>query len=317
MIILISYRGGFRNIEKLVFLKSKPILVHMRNFLLIFLFSIFFWVACNDDDATPEDSLHPPEASFTYEAGDGYQVTFYNTGTGHSEVAAWDFGDGNTAEGDTVTHTFSDAGSYDVMLTLSNEDGSDESVEEVPVEHMTYVAEISTSHGNILLYLYRATPLHRENFLELASSGFYDGILFHRVIDNFMIQGGDPNSKDGNPETDGTGGPGYQIPAEILPELTHVHGALGAARQGDDVNPDRESSGSQFYIVDNPQGTPHLDGAYTVFGITITGNDVVHNIARVPRDNNDRPLDNVEMEVMVHLKSAAELEDQYGFTIPE
>jgi len=110
--------------------------------------------------------------------------------------------------------------------------------------------KISTTFGDITVKLYDETPLHRDNFLKLASEGYYNGTIFHRVIKDFMIQGGDPNSKNPTPEGRyGTGGPDYTIPAEILPNLFHKRGALAAARQGDEVNPERRSSGSQFYIV--------------------------------------------------------------------
>lgn len=110
--------------------------------------------------------------------------------------------------------------------------------------------KISTSLGDIVVKLYDETPLHRDNFLKLAKEGYYNGTLFHRVIKNFMIQGGDPNSKNASSDAVlGTGGPGYTIPAEIKKGLIHKRGALAAARQGDEVNPKRESSGSQFYIV--------------------------------------------------------------------
>lgn len=109
---------------------------------------------------------------------------------------------------------------------------------------------IQTRLGDITVRLYDETPLHRDNFIKLAGEGYYDGTLFHRVIKDFMIQGGDPNSKGapaGMPL--GTGGPGYTVDAEIKPGLYHKRGALAAARQGDEVNPERKSSGSQFYIV--------------------------------------------------------------------
>lgn len=110
--------------------------------------------------------------------------------------------------------------------------------------------KISTSLGDIIIRLYDETPLHRDNFLKLAKENFYDGTLFHRVIKNFMIQGGDPDSKGAPANAQlGTGGPGYTIPAEIKPQFFHKRGALAAARQGDEVNPERASSGSQFYIV--------------------------------------------------------------------
>ena len=110
--------------------------------------------------------------------------------------------------------------------------------------------KISTTMGDITVRLYDETPLHRDNFLKLASEGFYNGTLFHRVIKDFMIQGGDPESKDAPAgKSLGTGGPGYNIPAEIQPALFHKRGALSAARLGDEVNPMKESSGSQFYVV--------------------------------------------------------------------
>lgn len=109
---------------------------------------------------------------------------------------------------------------------------------------------ITTDFGNIKVKLYNETPKHRDNFITLVNQGFYEGLLFHRVIKNFMIQGGDPLSKEAKPgEFLGNGDPGYTIPAEILPKYFHKKGALAAARNGDDVNPKRESSGSQFYLV--------------------------------------------------------------------
>lgn len=118
--------------------------------------------------------------------------------------------------------------------------------------------KIETSLGDIIVRLYDETPLHRDNFLKLAGEGYYDGTIFHRVIANFMIQGGDPDSKNPTPNGRyGTGGPDYTIEAEIKPELFHKRGALAAARQGDQVNPERRSSGSQFYIV---WGDTYKDG---------------------------------------------------------
>ena len=109
--------------------------------------------------------------------------------------------------------------------------------------------KIATDSGDITLKLYGETPLHQQNFVKLVGAGFYDGTAFHRVIENFMIQGGDPNSKEGGAVVPGQGGPGYKVPAEIRREFIHVKGALSAARQGDNTNPRRESSGSQFYLV--------------------------------------------------------------------
>ena len=146
------------------------------------------------------------------------------------------------------------------------------------------VFDIVTSKGTIKVKLYKETPLHRDNFVKLASEKFYDNILFHRVIKGFMVQVGDPLTK--NPSADpskfGTGGPGYTIPAEILPQFSHKKGALAAARKGDKANPNRESSGSQFYFVEDEKGCSHLDGQYTIFGETIEGLDVIDAIAAEP-----------------------------------
>src|SRR5574344_2663857 len=112
------------------------------------------------------------------------------------------------------------------------------------------LVKISTSLGDINVKLYDETPLHRDNFLKLAKEGYYNGTIFHRVIKEFMIQGGDPDSRDPQPGAHyGVGGPEYTIPAEIKPGFFHKRGALAAARQGDEVNPERKSSGSQFYIA--------------------------------------------------------------------
>jgi len=146
------------------------------------------------------------------------------------------------------------------------------------------VFNIVTSKGTIKIKLYKETPLHRDNFVKLASKKFYDNILFHRVIKNFMIQVGDPLTKDpsADPAKYGTGGPGYTIPAEIMPQFKHKKGALAAARKGDKSNPARESSGSQFYFVESETGCSHLDGQYTIFGETIEGFDVIDAIAAEP-----------------------------------
>jgi len=187
---------------------------------------------------------------------------------------------------------------------------------------------LQTSLGDITIRLSDSTPLHRDNFLKLVKQGYYDSVLFHRVINNFMIQAGDPDSKNapaGKPL--GNGGPGYTVPAEFRTTLFHKKGAIAAARQGDNVNPAKASSGSQFYIVQGKTfsdagldsletfrlngkkissdqrevyktvgGTPHLDQGYTVFGEVIKGLDVADKIAAVPTSkgaDRDRPLENV------------------------
>ncbi|MCH2214147.1 MAG: peptidylprolyl isomerase [Flavobacteriales bacterium] len=198
------------------------------------------------------------------------------------------------------------------------------------------VVIISTSFGDMTVRLYDDTPLHKENFLKLTKEGYYDGLLFHRVIQSFMIQGGDPDSRNADPgKALGTGGPGYTIPAEFRPQYIHKKGALSAARQGDAVNPDKESSGSQFYIVQGKVvssesltrmvrqkkpnrdgnafsytqeqieayteigGTPHLDGEYTVFGEVIEGLNVIDSIASHKTDGRARPIEDITMKMKI------------------
>ncbi|MDL2296803.1 peptidylprolyl isomerase [Bacteroidales bacterium OttesenSCG-928-B11] len=181
---------------------------------------------------------------------------------------------------------------------------------------------IKTSLGDITIALYDETPQHKENFIKLVNDNFYDGVLFHRIIQGFMVQTGDPDSKTAQPGQQlGAGGPGYTIPAEIHPKYYHKRGAVAAARQGDQVNPERRSSGSQFYIVDgakfsgqeisrNPYykytetqkmeyetigGAPHLDGQYTIFGEVVDGMNVVDLIAAQPKDRGDRPVTDIKI----------------------
>ncbi len=178
---------------------------------------------------------------------------------------------------------------------------------------------IETTLGNITVKLYKETPLHRDNFLKLASTGYYDGVIFHRVIENFMIQTGDPDSKNPQPgKMYGMGGPEYRVPAEIKEGFYHKKGALAAARDG---NPQKASSGSQFYVVQGevftpeklaqmtaaghhltPEqtaiyttvgGSPWLDGEYTIFGEVVKGLDVVDKIAAVKKGANDRPAEDI------------------------
>jgi len=188
---------------------------------------------------------------------------------------------------------------------------------------------IHTDYGDMKGILYNQTPKHRDNFVKLAKEGYFDGLLFHRVISGFMIQGGDPNSKNAKPgQPLGSGGPGYTIPAEFNKEFIHKKGALAAARQGDQVNPTKASSGSQFYIVqgrtqaasqldalsarsgfsytpeqkkiyETTGGTPFLDGQYTVFGEITDGLDVIDKIASVEKDQGDRPKTDIKMTVKI------------------
>ncbi len=199
-----------------------------------------------------------------------------------------------------------------------------DTVKNIIPQEMTNIL-LKTSMGDITIALYNETPLHRDNFIKLVEEKFYDGLLFHRVIQNFMIQGGDPNSKDAPAgKALGNGGPGYTIPAEINTTCYHKRGALAAARLGGPQNPMKESSGSQFYIVDGTRyseidirnfaaranktyteeqiityvtkgGAPHLDGDYTVFGEVIDGMKIVDKIAASAKDQRDRPKEDVKI----------------------
>ena len=157
------------------------------------------------------------------------------------------------------------------------------------------VFDIVTSMGTIRVKLYKDTPLHRDNFEKLALSGYYDDLLFHRIINHFMIQGGDPYTRDTSKiDLWGQGGPEYTIPAEMrddegAPLHRHKKGALAAARRGDLANPFKESSGSQFYLVQDADACLHLDGEYTVFGETVAGINVIDKIAAVRTNRHDRP----------------------------
>jgi len=179
------------------------------------------------------------------------------------------------------------------------------------------VVTITTEMGTIDLILSDKTPLHKANFLKLAKGKFYDSTTFHRVIDGFMVQGGDPNSKDKDPNNDGNGGPGYTIPAEFDASLKHDAGAVAAARMGDNVNPKKESSGSQFYIVEGKDGAHFLDNNYTVFGRVIKGQDVVERIAEQRKNPMDRPLKDIKMTVRVKRMKYSDVEKAYGITYPK
>lgn len=200
---------------------------------------------------------------------------------------------------------------------------------EEETKEKTTMVIISTDLGEMKAVLYNETPLHKENFIKLAKEGYFDGCLFHRVINGFMIQGGDPDSKTAKPgQMLGQGGPGYTIPAEFKQELIHKKGALAAARMADQVNPQKASSGSQFYIAQgksytenelnmlssrmgkafNKQqmeayttigGVPFLDYEYTVFGEVVEGLEVIDKIAAVEKDRRDRPVQDIKMTIKV------------------
>jgi len=260
-----------------------------------------------------EDNTAPSEVSFINESkkADSY---------------LWDFGDGNTSTEESPEHKYFLSGKYNVKLVAKK--GDKQSIKEQELlfdpPHDCLVL-METNYGNMTIRLYDETPKHRDNFIKLAETGFYDDILFHRVIDGFMIQGGDPESKNASSNQRlGSGGPGYTLPAEFNAEYVHVRGALAAARQGDAVNPQKRSSGSQFYIVDGRKvnedviknneikkgidytekdekkymeegGTPFLDMEYTVFGIVEKGLDVIDKIASVRTGAADRPKEDVKI----------------------
>ncbi|MFA6261637.1 MAG: peptidylprolyl isomerase [Bacteroidia bacterium] len=180
-----------------------------------------------------------------------------------------------------------------------------------PSDTMEKVIEIKTDFGSMYMWLYKGTPIHRTNFLKLADSGFFDGTTFHRCVPNFVIQGGDPNSKDIDSTNDGSGGPGYKIPAEINTTLfKHVYGAVGAAR---DNNPAKESNGSQFYIVLPKAGYSGLNGNYTVFGLILNGMEIADSIVKQPQNASNRPYVNITMDVNVVEKSRAVLRNDFHF----
>lgn len=197
-----------------------------------------------------------------------------------------------------------------------------------------YYVKISTPKGESTLKLYNETRKHRDNFVKLVKEGYYDSLMFHRVIHHFMIQGGDPDSRYAASRQElGNGGPSYRIPAEINPAIIHKKGAIGAAR---DNNPAKESSGSQFYLVQGRVfsqaaldsleqfrlkgvklsplqretystigGTPHLDGNYTVFGELVKGLEMVDAIAAVKTDDNDRPYNDERFSMRVLTRAEA------------
>lgn len=242
----------------------------------------------------------------------------------------WDFGDGGTGADTATSHTYFLSGVYTVTLSAKKGNKLRQAKKQVYVDAPDKcLVKIETSYGTMIAELYDKTPKHRDNFVKLAEEGYYNDLLFHRVISGFMIQGGDPDSRGASSDQRlGTGGPGYQVDAEITKELAHVKGALAAARIGGPMNPEKRSSGSQFYIVqgrsvDEQQiaqmearldlvyseevrsrylsdgGTPFLDQDYTVFGQVIEGMDIIDDIAKVRTAPGDRPMEDVWMKVSV------------------
>ena len=275
-------------------------------------------------------SCAKPVADFTVVSGSKKVIVdqkFENKSL-KAKTYTWDFGDGTTSTETSPVHAYKHSGKYEVVLKASDGKKTTNKKMEINIEPPVHCQVlIETEFGNMLIQLSDATPLHRDNFIKLIESGYYDGLAFHRVIKNFMVQGGDPNSRGENGQNLGSGGPGYTIPAEFVDSLYHVKGALAAARTGGPSNPEKRSSGSQFYIVDGQPadesflnskeaqgnfryptsvkneymtlgGTPHLDGEYTVFGRVIEGLDVIDKIAAQPTANADRPVKPIRMKII-------------------
>ncbi len=252
------------------------------------------------------------------------KVTFENKSK-KAETYEWDFGDGTTSSEAMPSHRYTSSGNYTVVLKATKGGKSNTKKKKIVVDApVQCLVEVETNYGNMTILLSNETPLHRDNFIKLVEEGFYDDLLFHRVINGFMIQGGDPESKNAGPKKRlGSGGPGYLIPAEFSDSLVHIKGALAAARTN---NPEKKSSGSQFYIVHGKKmneaqlkmveaqkdmtytpaqrkaylelgGTPHLDKGYTVFGMVIEGLDVVDKIAGAKTLPGDRPAVDVKMKM--------------------
>ena len=174
----------------------------------------------------------------------------------------------------------------------AQEENTENAMENTMIQEPEF--DIVTTHGTMSVKLYSKTPKHRDNFVKLVKENYYDGVRFHRVIEGFMIQTGDPLSRDTTLINKwGQGGPDYTIPAEFVSEYWHKKGALAAARKGDMANPTKASSGSQFYIVHDENACLHLDGQYSIFGEVIDGLNIIDKIAIVPTDMYDRPYEDV------------------------
>lgn len=275
-------------------------------------------------------SCMSPMANFSMSAthADSPATITFRNNSENADTYLWNFGDGTESTDSMPAHRYVHSGRYNVsLMAIKGKKTNTMTLPLVINAPPKCLIEIKTDYGVMVAELYDATPKHRDNFLKLIDQGFFNGLLFHRVIEGFMIQGGDPNSKDAPANASlGSGGPGYQVPAEFVDSLIHIKGAIAAARTGDNMNPQKMSSGSQFYIVqgspvdDNmlemieqrkgfsysPEqrknylelgGTPFLDRDYTVFGRVISGLDVIDKIAAVQKDARDRPLENVKMYI--------------------
>jgi len=277
-------------------------------------------------------SCNVPSAAFLVhqeEAEAPSKIEFINRSE-KAEYFEWDFGDGTFSTDSNPEHRYTRSGEYTVSLKAIAGTKARSIEQMVSVKPPTdKLVQMETQFGTMIIKLFDETPLHRDNFLKLVEEGYYDSLLFHRVMQGFMIQGGDPNSRGAEANARlGTGGPGYQIPAEFNEALIHQKGALAAARTGGPSNPEKKSSGSQFYLVqgtpvDEKQlnmlerrrgttysddakaiygelgGTPFLDMDYTVFGIVLEGLEVIDEIAALKTGAGDRPEADVAMKIIV------------------
>ncbi len=277
-------------------------------------------------------SCNKPLADFSYEGQNmaAPAVLSFENKSKEVESCQWDFGDGNTSDATAPKHEYKNSGTYTVKLSVTKKGKTSTTEKKIMITPPTEsLVELETTYGTMTIKLYDSTPKHRDNFLKLSDEGYFDDLLFHRVINGFMIQGGDPNSRGARPGQQlGMGGPGYTIPAEFVDSLFHEKGALAAARQGDQVNPEKKSSGSQFYIVQGKPlsdeelqmienrkgisyteeqrasyktngGTPFLDRDYTVFGKVVKGLEIIDKIATVQTVPGDRPVEDVKMKMRV------------------
>ncbi len=188
------------------------------------------------------------------------------------------------------------------------------SQDRIPDNEHDYLVTIETEYGNMMMILHDETPMHKENFVELAKAGVFDGIIFHRVIEHFMIQSGDPATTNITPEWDPDIIPPH-VPAEFVSKFSHRRGTVGAARYGGERNPMKNSSPTQFYIVRHDRAAPHLDGEYTIFGQVMSGYEVIDSVAVQPTDDRDRPLQEVRISrVKVERVKRSDITRFYNFS---
>lgn len=296
-------------------------------YFLLFAFAIVF-TSCSSNS-------HTSDFDFELTTGEApVEISFKNASNGATSYN-WNFGDGTTSTEENPTKMFYYPGTYNVILTTTKNGEQVQQTKSFTLRDAPKrIVEIETEFGVMKAELFNFTPNHRDNFIKLAEEGFYDGTLFHRVMQGFMAQGGDPDSKTATPEQQlGKGDMDYNLEAEIVPGAIHYKGALAAARQPDHVNPTKKSSGCQFYVVHGapniPQqlqqyvdqkarngmrltysqaqvdfygtqgGAPVLDMDYTVFGQVIEGIHIIDKLAAVPVGAGNRPTKDIPMKVRV------------------